>query len=101
MGQIANNFKINNSECRGFSAENAIPKPQNLFHMWHIQLVDVSRVHLGEAVVHAGEAVDFDAALDGVPEDAPPRAGVAANPEPTRALLVELFKERQDSDDLV
>ena len=52
--------------------------------------IDVARVLLREAVFLAGEPVDVDAALDGVPEDAPPRAGVPAHPEPALALLVEL-----------
>ena len=50
----------------------------------------MARVLLREAVFLAGEPVDVDAALDGVPEDAPPRARVPAHPEPALALLVEL-----------
>ena len=53
----------------------------------------MARVLLGEAVFLAGEPVDVDAALDGVPEDAPPRAGVPAHPEIVVAPLVELFEK--------
>ena len=53
----------------------------------------MARVALCEAVVRAGEPVDVDAALDGVPEDAAPRARVPAHPEPALARLVELLGE--------